>query len=153
MNYKSSLIEVHVFRIKNSKMEFLILKRADGEIYSGIWQMVTGKIEHGEKAYETALREVEEETELKIEKLWVVPNVNTFYSSEEDAIYNVPVFATQVSSKSDVKLSSEHSDYKWVEPDEAEESFAWEGQKKSVRVLIDYYFNKKDYLDILEITF
>ena len=110
MNYKSSLIEVHVFRIKNSKMEFLILKRADGEIYSGIWQMVTGKIEHGEKAYETALREVEEETELKIEKLWVVPNVNTFYSSEEDAIYNVPVFATQVSSKSDVKLSSEHSD-------------------------------------------
>lgn len=153
MNYKSSLIEVHVFRIRNSKMEFLILKRADGEIYSGIWQMVTGKIEHGEKAYETALREVEEETELKIEKLWVVPNVNTFYSSEEDAIYNVPVFATQVSSKSDVKLSSEHSDYKWVEPDEAEESFAWEGQKKSLRVLTNYYLNKKNYLNILEITF
>ncbi|HED08036.1 MAG TPA: NUDIX domain-containing protein [Ignavibacteria bacterium] len=153
MNYKSSLVEVHVFRIRNSNMEFLILKRAEGEIYPCIWQMVTGKIEREEKAYETVIREVEEETNLKIEKLWVIPNVNTFYSSEEDAIYNVPVFAAQVADNSDVKLSREHSDYKWVRPDQAEESFAWEGQKKSLRVLVDYYLNKKDYLDMLEITF
>jgi len=153
MDDKTSLVEVHVFRIINSKMEFLILERAPNKFYHGIWQMVTGKIEKGEKAYETAIREVTEETKLKIEKLWVVPNVNTFYSSEENSIYNVPVFAVKVNNKSVVKVSSEHSQYKWVDFIEAEESFAWEGQKKSLKILTDYYLNKKEYLDRLEITF
>lgn len=153
MDDKTSLIEVHVFRIINSKMEFLILERSENEEYAGIWQMVTGKIEPGEKAYETAVREIVEETKLKIEKLWVVPNVNTFYSSEENTIYNIPVFAAQVAYNLEVKLSSEHCKYKWVEQAVAEKSFAWEGQKKSLRILIDYYLNKKEYLDLLEITF
>ena len=153
MDNKTSLIEVHVFRIINSKMEFLILQRAPTEIYPGLWQMVTGKIENGEKAYETAVREVEEETNLKIENIWVVPNINTFYSSDEDAIYNMPVFAVKVSNNSVVKLSSEHCNYKWVKSAKAGKLFAWEGQKKSMQVLIDYYRNKKNYLDLLEITF
>ncbi len=153
MENKTCLIEVHVFRINNSKIEFLILERATSEIYPGIWQMVTGKIEKREKAYETAVREIMEETNLKIEKLWVVPNINCFYSAEEDTIYNVPVFAAKVNSNSMVKLSDEHSDYKWVDAGEAEKVFAWEGQKKSIRVLTDYYLNKKDYFDTLKITF
>ena len=153
MDDKTSLIEVHVFRIINSKMEFLILERSENEEYAGIWQMVTGKIEPGEKAYETAIREIVDETKLKIEKLWVVPNVNTFYSSEENTIYNMPVFAEQFAYNLEVKLSSEHCKYKWVEQAVAEKSFAWEGQKKSLRILIDYYLNKKEYLDLLEITF
>ena len=39
-----------------------MLQRADNEeIYPGLWQIVSGGIEQGEKAYEAAAREVREE--------------------------------------------------------------------------------------------
>ncbi len=153
MNFKSLYVEVHVFRIKNSKLEFLVLKRSKGQKYSGIWQMVTGKIKQGEKAYETVLREVKEETKLTVKNLWVVPNVNSFYNPKEDAIYHIPVFAAQVVNDINVKLSKEHCRYIWCKPEEAVKLFAWEGQKNSMRIFEDYYLNKKEYLKLLKITF
>jgi len=153
MNRGSNLIEVHVFRLVNSKMEFLILERSKNNIYHGLWQMVTGKIEDGEKAFETAVREIKEETDLNIEELWVVPKINTFYSENSDSIYHVPVFAVKVSSESKVKLSKEHCNYKWVNYEEAIDTFAWEEQKNALKILVDYYKNKKEYLDLLKITF
>ena len=35
----------------------------------GLWQMVTGKMKDGETAYQTALREIKEETTLKPDKV------------------------------------------------------------------------------------
>jgi len=153
MDIKSSIVEVHVFRIKDSKMEFLILQRTRNQNYGGLWQMVTGKIENNEKAYQTALREVAEETKLSVKNLWVVPNVNSFYSQEDDVIYKIPVFAAEVNCEPDVKLSKEHCKYVWAEKKEAMALFAWEGQKKSLKIFTDYYFNKKEYLELLKITF
>jgi dihydroneopterin triphosphate diphosphatase len=92
----SGYVEVHVFRYNNQKIEYLLLRRGDKVIYPGLWQIVTGKIKEGEKAYETALREVQEETGLVPERLWVAPKVNQFYSAEKDAIYIVPVFAAEL---------------------------------------------------------
>lgn len=153
MNKGSNLIEVHVFRIVNSEMEFLILERSKVGIYPGLWQMVTGKIEDGEKAFETAVREIKEESDLNIEDLWVVPKINSFYSEDSDSIYQVPVFAAEVSSQTVIKLSKEHSSYKWVKYEEAIKAFAWEEQKNALKIFVDYYQNKKEYLDLLKITF
>ncbi len=81
-----------------------MLKRSEGEIYPGIWQMVTGKFKTNEKAYETALREIKEEIGFIPLKMWVVPNINSFYSHENDAQFNVPVFAALVDWSSEVKI-------------------------------------------------
>ena len=153
MNKISDLVEVHVFRIIDTRMETLILKRSINAIYPGIWQMVTGRIEKGEMAFESAIREVKEETNLVIEKLWVVPKVNSFYSEKDDSIHQIPVFAVKAKSNSNVQLSSEHSNYKWVDYKEACNAFAWKDQKDALKMLVDYYINKKEYLDLLEITF
>jgi len=69
------MIEAHIFCKKKNGIEFLLLKRNEKEIYPGLWQMVTGKIRKGEKAYKTALREIKEETGLKPKRFWVTPNV------------------------------------------------------------------------------
>ena len=45
MKIISNMIEAHIFRETKDGIEFLLLKRSEKEIYSGLWQMVTGKIE------------------------------------------------------------------------------------------------------------
>ena len=92
MEINVKLIEAHIIRKVDDKIEFLLLKRSEEELYPNIWQMVTGKIRENEKAYETASREIKEETNLEIKNLFVVPNVNPFYNSEENSMNLVPVF-------------------------------------------------------------
>jgi dATP pyrophosphohydrolase len=137
MEIISKLIEAHIYR-NNNGIEFLLLKRSPMQIYPNIWQMVTGKIKSDEKAYEAAVREVYEETNLNPKNIWVVPNVNHFYDWIGDYICNVPVFLIEVDSISNLKISDEHNEYKWVSYEEAINLLAWPGQKKSLEII--YYF-------------
>ena len=147
----SNMIEAHVFRINKGELEFLLLKRSEKEIYPGLWQMVSGSIHEGEKAYQTALREILEETNLKATKIWVVPNVNSFYSPEKNYISLLPVFAVKVNPNSKVQISDEHTEYKWVRKEKAKKMLAWVGQRKSVDIISDYFTKKKSFLKFVEV--
>jgi len=151
MEIKSKLIEAHIFREKKNGIEFLLLKRAENQIYPGLWQMVSGKINENEQAFKTALREIKEETGLIPEKFWVAPNVNSFYSHEGDYISMLPVFAAKVSENASVTISNEHSDYLWAGPEEAKKLLAWPGQRKSVDVITEYFTKEISFLKFVEI--
>lgn len=151
MEIISNLIEAHIFRKNQDRMEFLMLRRAPGEIYAGIWQMVTGKIRKDEQAYKTAMREIKEETNLDINRLWVAPNINSFYSYQKEYISLVPVFAAEVSPELGVKISAEHDKYKWVSQEEAKELLAWKGQRDSVDIIVEYFSEEQSNLKFIEI--
>jgi dATP pyrophosphohydrolase len=151
MKIISNLIEAHIFREQNGIIEFLILKRAPYQYYPNLWQMVSGKIKENETAHAAALREIKEETSLAPEKFWVAPTVNSFYAPDDDYICMIPVFAAKVNYKSEIKLSSEHVEYKWVTPEEAKNHLAWAGQRKSVDVISDYFINRNSFLNFIEI--
>lgn len=152
MHLTTFLIEAHIFRqIDENQIEFLLLKRSDGEIYSGVWQMVTGSIDKNEKAYQTALREIKEETSLLPKQFWVVPNVNSFYEPKKDYICMVPVFAALVDLDCQVTISNEHSEYKWVNLEEAKKLLAWRGQRNSVDIIFEYFTKEKSFLNFVEI--
>lgn len=151
MNVSSSLVEAHIIRKNLNELEFLLLKRADHENYPGIWQMVTGSINENELAYVTALREIKEETGLNPDKLWIVPNVNSFYSPEKDVIIMIPVFVALVSNNVEVIMSSEHSEYKWVKKDEAKKMLSWNGQRTSVETIYQYFTSEMNTLFFNEI--
>ena len=150
MKIKSDLVELHIFNIENNEMQFLILKRSSHKIYPGLWQMVTGHIKKGETAVQTVLRELQEETGLKPSRLWVVPNVNSFYSSEDDSITMIPVFAAQVKNDK-VIISNEHSEFKWVNSKEAKTLLAWDGQRRSVDIIKEYFTDQMSFLKFTEI--
>ncbi len=152
MEIVSDMVEVHLFRQNEKNLEFLLLKRSLGEFYEHLWQMVSGRIEENEKAFKTALREVKEETGLTVKKMWTLPNINSYYSPESDRINLIPVFAVLVDPQSKVILSDEHSEHKWLSKEECKKYLAWEGQRKSVDILFDYFFNYKEYLDLVEIN-
>lgn len=151
MKIISNLIEAHIFRKNKDGIEFLLLKRAENQIYPGIWQMVSGKIEAEEKAYESAARELKEETGLTPLKIWVAPKVNSFYSDQSDTICLVPVFAIQVDKKSEVKLSKEHTEFKWVKSKKAKKMLAWEGQRRALELIEEYFLNERSFLNFVEV--
>lgn len=152
MKILSNLIEAHIFRIINDEIEFLLLKRSPDQYYPNLWQMVSGKIKENETAYNAALREIKEETDLTPEKFWVAPTVNSFYSPDKDYICLLPVFAAKVDCNCEIKISNEHTEYKWVKSDEAKQLLAWDGQRKSVDVIVDYVLNRNSFLNFIEIN-
>ncbi len=152
MNVTSSLIEAHIFRKAGNDLEFLLLRRSDNEIYPGLWQMVSGSFERDENAYQTAIREIKEETGLTPEKFWTVPNVNSFYSSTQNEICMIPVFAALVSDKAEVMISNEHSEFKWAGLNETLKLLAWPGQRKSIEIIYEYFTNQINFLNFVEIS-
>lgn len=152
MKLSTNYIEAHIIRKNEDGIEFLLLKRAAHQWFPNLWQMVSGKIKDGEKAYEAALREIQEETGLLPEKLWIVPNISSFYLKEDDAINLVPVFLARVEFNSSICLSSEHSEFKWVRGDEALKLLSWPGQRKSVEIIMECFDDiNKSFLHLSEI--
>ncbi len=152
MKIISTMIEAHIFREAKNGIDFLLLKRANNQIYPGLWQMVTGKIEEEEKAHQTALREIKEETDLKPIQLWVAPTINSFYEPKDEYICLLPVFAARMDGETDVILSKEHTEYKWVGKDEAKKLLAWPGQREAVDIIEDYFLNEKSFFHFVEVS-
>ena len=98
------------------------------------------------------MREIKEETDLTPEKFWVAPTVNSFYSPDKDYICLLPVFAAKVDCNCEIKISNEHTEYKWVKSEETKQLLAWDGQRKSVDVIVDYILNRNSFLNFIEIN-
>tara|TARA_A100001011_G_C14322509_1_gene851597 strand:- start:8893 stop:9366 length:474 start_codon:yes stop_codon:yes gene_type:complete len=151
-NIKVRVIDCHIARYNNNKSdwEFLLLKRNMNTLYPGTWQGVTGKIELSEIPYKTALRELMEETGLVAYRLFTVDKVNTFYDANRDTMNLIPVFGAIVKSN-DVKLSNEHTEFKWCNVNETKRFITWDQQKKGVQIFYDMLTNDDNRLKLMEI--
>ena len=125
------VIDCHIFRWENGSPTYLLLKRSESQVYPGIWQCVTGKIEHGEKPDETALRELQEETGLTPISMWIVDQVNHFFEAEQNRMNLIPIFGVEVDSLK-ITLSAEHTQFKWCRVKEGIELMLWNQQKQGL---------------------
>ena len=128
------VIDAYVYITTDDGILFLLLKRAKTKMYEHLWQGVAGKIEKGEKSWETAKRELLEETGLIPKKMFIADHVSKFYEAKDDRINFVPVFGIEVNTK-EVVLSDEHCDYKWVTIEEALDLLVWTGQKQAIIIV------------------
>jgi dATP pyrophosphohydrolase len=126
------------------------MKRASERIYAGIYHCVHGKILPGEMAWETALREMSEETGLSPVRFWVADFTSSFYEAAEDRMNLVPVFAAEV-EKELVKIGQEHESYDWLSLEDAVEQVSWENHKRALRAIarmMQKGFEAKKWLEI-----
>lgn len=144
------VIDCHVFFRKRDQPYYLLLQRSGDVIYAGSWRMVGGKIENGETAYATALRELKEETGLSASRLWAVPFTNNFYEASKDRVNIIPVFAAEVLSQ-DVTLSREHHAFRWVTFEEARELLPWPAQIEGLRIAHEFIVGGKPLGPFVEI--
>ena len=133
---KVKQIDSYIYRITDNGPVYLMLKRSPGKYYEHLWQGVAGKIEKGETAVQTIIRELHEETGMKPKKMFAADHIASFYDARKDRILTVPIFGIEVEN-SEVRLSEEHSDYKWVSFEEALALLTWKGQKEGLRTVHD----------------
>jgi dihydroneopterin triphosphate diphosphatase len=127
---------ISVFVVHQNK--FLLLRRC-GKYLNGTWQMISGGIEPGEKAWQAVLREIKEESGLIPDKLYSADAVETFYIKSLDKITFVPVFVAFVNHSKDIQLSpTEHDAYEWLTYEQAKDRLVWSEQK---RILSHIYEN------------
>jgi dATP pyrophosphohydrolase len=151
MRIIDDIIEAHIFKIENGNLKFLLLKRSLNDIYPGLWQPITGRMNLNEKAFEAALREIEEETSLKPEEFWVVPNVNSFYNPESDTVSIIPVFVGQVKETFSIILSEEHEEFGWFSIEETLPLLSWPGQRRSAEIIYQYVNNEMLYFELVKL--
>ncbi|WP_107687898.1 dihydroneopterin triphosphate diphosphatase [Neisseria wadsworthii] len=107
--------------------QVLLLERADN---AGFWQSVTGSVETGESLSETALREVWEETGIRLNAQdlndWQESTVYEIYPHwrwryPEGVTHNTEhIFSAVISKASKITLA-EHVSYRWLPAKEAAE--------------------------------
>lgn len=131
----NQLIDLYIYSWESDRLKILLFKRADGKIYQNQWRMVGGKKEGDETSWQAALREMKEETGLEPAEFWVLPSINHFYEHKKDKIHLIPAFAAKIPFNSIIQLNSEHSEYKWVYPEEASHYLQWPEQNRLISLL------------------
>ncbi|MGB1585962.1 MAG: NUDIX hydrolase [Thermoplasmatota archaeon] len=130
----SRFADCYVFRRTSQGDEWLCLKRAPHVMLGGCWAPVQGHIDPGETAYETARRELDEETGLVPLAFYTASYVNRFYLAKQDQIILSPVFCAEVAADAEVVLNDEHTGFAWLPAEEAMATYIWPGQRKSLKI-------------------
>ena len=107
----------------NEEAELLILKRSDKvKTYRGLWGGVAGYVEPGEKPYETALKEIQEEVGIKKEYVVLINQGDivkfTDVYEEEQYEWAIYPFVFKIRKNKKIQIDWEHSEYRWITPSE-----------------------------------
>lgn len=125
-----------MFRVPTvGEVRILLLHRAPGRIFPGIWQPVTGGLESDERIIDGALRELREETGIGPEEVDVVyglDQVNIFHADHIDMLQAEAVFAAELKPHIEATLSEEHDDQRWVTAVEAREIVLWPAYRAAI---------------------
>ncbi len=118
LDKKYNVFSVSAFIIWDGKA--LIAKRADNDNYlPGYWEQVGGKADPGETHEQAAIREVKEEAGIRIQPIRLY---NTYeYTHRTMGPMCEYAYLCKIAGDSTVTISEEHSDYKWITPEELEQ--------------------------------
>lgn len=92
----------------------LLLEYGPNKLFTGQWCLPAGKLESTETPLQGAHRELHEETGLTNQTL---TPINPLYCRKPELDYVFHLFTTTLASPPSIRLSSEHSAYRWVELD------------------------------------
>ncbi|MGH7717445.1 MAG: NUDIX domain-containing protein [Gemmatimonadaceae bacterium] len=116
-------VEVYPLRRRSDAWELLLLQRAATARCPRSWEVVSGRIEQGERPEDAALRELREETGLEAERLYNV-TVTSFYLHRASTVMMSVVFAAVVRDAR-LSLGAEHSAAEWLPATAAPARMSW----------------------------
>lgn len=127
-----------IYRKEKNKTFYLVLKYGYGH-----WDFVKGKIGDevkGEKALDAVIREAEEESGIKDLRFieGFKQKLNYFFRKEDKTYYKTVIFFLAETKTKEIKLSSEHTDYRWLEYEEALEQLTFKNAKNILKKANDF---------------
>lgn len=96
------------------------------------WQLISGKIQSNETAWEAGLREIHEETGIKPTEYYRIPEVSHFYRHEDDSVNTMIMFCAFTTPDVQVQLNSEHTEFQWVPIEQAAKMLLWSVDRKAL---------------------
>lgn len=127
------VVDVYIIR---PSWHVLLLQRATNTRCPGSWETVHGHIEPAELPEQAAVREVQEETGLAVERLYNV-TVQPFYLHRYRAVQLAVVFAAFVAEGAGVMLGPEHQQAEWLTVDEALARYTWPRSRAALNDIVD----------------
>jgi type II secretory ATPase GspE/PulE/Tfp pilus assembly ATPase PilB-like protein/8-oxo-dGTP pyrophosphatase MutT (NUDIX family) len=132
---KVATIDVYVIRPLPGGWRVLVLQRGAQTRCPGSWEAVHGRIESDERPEQAAIREVFEESGLRVSRLYNIAVV-PFYIPSLTIVSAAVAFAAFVEEPAQVRLAEEHAAFDWLSPDEAEERFNWPRSRMILREIV-----------------
>jgi len=136
---------VIIFRKEKNKVLYLILQYGyDGYTHRDYVKGIIGDEVKGEKAKDAAVREAEEEagiTDLKFVEGFK-HKLHYFFRKKGKTYFKTVTFFLAETKKKRIKLSFEHSDYKWLEFKDALEQLTYKNAKNALKKA-DKFLRKK----------
>ena len=111
----------------------LLLKRKTAPV--GAWCPVSGRIEAGETAWQTALREIGEETGLREGAPYTTGITDSFYDVQANTVELMPVFLFMIARRTTVTLDSAQSEHAWLDVDAALAQLTFAGHKTALEAI------------------
>jgi 8-oxo-dGTP pyrophosphatase MutT (NUDIX family) len=133
---KVGVVDVYLIDPTRPGWQVLLLRRGMGTRCTGAWEGVHGRIEDGEAPESAALREVQEETGLRIERLYNV-TCQPFYLHRLQTVQVAVVFAAFVAAAQSPVLAEEHDAAEWLPYDEAIARVIWPRSRHALRDIRD----------------
>lgn len=154
MSFRPDLVACWIFRVaSDGKVRILLLHRAPGRIFTGMWQPVTGKLEPGERIVDGTLRELVEETAIgpdEIEVLYGIDQVNIFHADHVDSLQAEAVFAAELKPGVEARLSEEHDEQRWLTPGEATEMVVWPAYREAI-IQLEWIATHRDLARLMQV--
>jgi 8-oxo-dGTP diphosphatase len=125
-----------VIEHKGSGNVLILKKTDDSEFAPGIWEISTGLLKQFETPEAGLIREVKEETGLSVE---IVKPLRSFhaYRGQKTAEAEMVGFTYWCKTNSKrIKISREHSDYRWIEPKKAKEFLKHKGMLEDMAAFL-----------------
>jgi 8-oxo-dGTP pyrophosphatase MutT (NUDIX family) len=148
ISIRTDIVDVYVFRRPPGEIEFLQLHRApDRRSLPGTWQPIMGHTEPGETALATALRELQEEISLvpgtDLLGLFALQSIHPFFIATTNEIHLSPRFAAEVALSWQPRLNDEHTNHRWIRPEDLDTHMMWPGQRAACREILSELINEQ----------
>jgi type II secretory ATPase GspE/PulE/Tfp pilus assembly ATPase PilB-like protein/8-oxo-dGTP pyrophosphatase MutT (NUDIX family) len=135
VHMKVATVDVYVIRPRPEGWGVLTLHRGQDTRCPGSWETVHGRIERGERPEQAAVREVLEETGLRVARLYSV-GVQPFYLPAAGIVTVAVAFAAFVEEPAEVRIAEEHDTFEWLSPEAAEQRFVWPRSRTMLREIL-----------------
>lgn len=133
-------VAVVLLKQETGQYKVLLMKRANPP--RGAWCYIGGSIEPNEQAWEAALREIREETGITEVALFSANVCEQFYQVDRDSVWFAPVFVAYMHDSKDVVLNSEHTEFCWLDFDQAREKVSFPGNDLILNHIEKHYAKK-----------
>jgi ADP-ribose pyrophosphatase YjhB (NUDIX family) len=131
VHFRANAFDVWVYRKDKDAVRYLLLhtsqEKADRWFNGGrFWQIPTA-FTNEEEALQTAAQRCLSEFGLSAKSLWAVEHTYTIFNRRYQEVQLVLVLAAEIGDSASIRLSWEHSDFRWCTAPECESLLGFRG--------------------------